>query len=51
MVIRKIYQIMRKQYPGEKKEIRQKIIAEYGKLFEGEVNLKLLIKFIRSKME
>jgi hypothetical protein len=51
MVIKKLYHYVRRKHPERKRELKEKLCVECMKFFEGEFNVKLMIEFIRSKLE
>lgn len=51
LILRKLYHYVRRHHPGCRKDLKERLITECHQLFQGELNLKLMIRFIRSKLE
>jgi hypothetical protein len=51
MMLRKLYHYIRRHHPEHRKELKERLFVECQAFFEGEFNMKLMIKFIRSKLE
>lgn len=52
MYMKKMYKILRKKQPLLcRDEVKEKIVNECDKLFEGEINLSFLVRCLRNKLE
>lgn len=51
LILRKLYHYVRRHHPGCRKDLKERLIHDCHQLFQGEFNLKLMIKFIRNRLE